>query len=168
MVKISLGKAILLGLSLTSCGNANGVQPVVSVESAANEFTLALIADANATARMESEQRGEPIGKAWKYELLDSKIIAQDMDDDNDQDAVFVVTICEQDSCHKTSQLNAVALFENKEDAYSLNWYKSVDFDPVIEKISGAEVTIKSLIYGDNDPQCCPDTLVRSVLKFRK
>ena len=131
-------------------------------------FQLSMIQDANSTARLEAQEQGDASDSAWLYSPMTQNLKDVDLDGDGDLDAVLIITICEMDSCHQTSQLSAVALLENDGKSYNLNWQKNVDFDPEIEQISGPEVTIKSLIYGEQDPQCCPSVPVKTILKFRQ
>ena len=164
-------KFLTLGVSAGALIFSQGIaaQSVKQAVDPALERTIAqltkqLIIDANKRSIDNAVKEKIRLSEAWRYQPLNTQSKRADLDRDGDLDAVVLISICEKDSCHPTSNEETIFLLRKDSNIYSLNKKMDLKFKSEIVSIVSGTVTVSTLSYGDNDPTCCPSK--RSVLKL--
>lgn len=139
------------------------VLTTLSITSYAQSVSVAINKEtANKTKILNINEKKQARANGYEDEAMNfvfdnKEIIIKDINSDGIQDAIALLSYCEETSCHATTKSVDLVVFKGiGKNQFTKLGSASLGLNAKIKNINKGVINLISYDYGDEDPGCCP------------
>ncbi len=139
------------------------VLTTLSITSYAQSVSVAINKEtANKTKILNINEKKQARANGYEDEAMNfvfdnKEIIMKDINSDGIQDAIALLSYCEEASCHATTKSVDLVIFKGiGKNKFTKLGSASLGLKAKIKNINKGIINVVSYEYGDEDPGCCP------------
>ena len=139
------------------------VLTTLSITSYAQSVSVAINKEtANKTKILNINEKKQARANGYEDEAMNfvfdnKEIIMKDINSDGIQDAIALLSYCEEASCHATTKSVDLVVFKGLgKNQFAKLGSASLESNAKIKSINKGIIKVVSYSFGDTDPGCCP------------